>query len=155
MTEDDQNKTSQNPAEVPGGSAADSVEDDGSILVVPPEALREALEQNRPLSIKVESTAMTHMGPLPPAAMMREYDEVHPGLSGVLVKQFQNESDHRRRLQTGGQMGALAVVGGTVLVSAIAGVIAADWRLPLAILGPVCGTVGIAQFVEFWLKLGR
>jgi hypothetical protein len=83
---------------------------------------------------------------------MREYAQVIPNLPNILIEEFQKESRHRRFAQKGGLFGAvgiaaLSIVAGVYLAIALQNPLAA-----LAVIGPVCGVVGTAQLLEFWLK---
>jgi len=97
--------------------------------------------------------AATHQsGPLPAPATLKAYNETVPGLPQKIIGEFEKESAHRRRTQTLGQLGAigiatLSIVGGVWLGYYLQSALAA-----LAVIGPVCGVVGTAQLLEFWLK---
>lgn len=120
-----------------------------NIVVLPPEAIREAAEKGTGLQVTI-STA--YSGPLPPPAVMREFNEIVPGLPNILIDEFQRESRHRRFTQKGGMLGALviaalSIIGGVYLGYALKSPLAA-----FAVIGPVCGVVGTAQLLEFWFK---
>jgi hypothetical protein len=77
-----------------------------NVVVIPPEAVQRAAEQGQPLTVVIESVT-AHSGPLPPPALLQAYDGVYPGLSRIIVEQFQAEGRHRRRTQSISQLGAL------------------------------------------------
>ncbi len=120
-----------------------------NVVVLPPEAIREAAEKGTGLQVTITTA---YSGPLPPPAVMREFNEIVPGLPGILIDEFQRESRHRRFTQKGGLIGALfiaglSIIGGVYLAYALKSPLAA-----LAVIGPVCGVVGTAQLLEFWFK---
>lgn len=41
----------------------------------------------------------TWIAPIPPAAEMQRYDEVHPGAAGIILGQFKQQGDHRRAIE--------------------------------------------------------
>jgi len=47
----------------------------------------------------------------------------------------------------------LAVATLSIIAGGLFGWLGGDWRLTMAITVPVCGAVGVAQFLGFWLKL--
>src|SRR5947209_20027720 len=81
--------------------SGDSQNDDSNVVIIPPEAVQKAAEEGRPLTLTIQALT-AHSGPLPSPAVLREYDAVYPGLSKIIVDQFQTESSHRRRLQSVG-----------------------------------------------------
>jgi uncharacterized membrane protein len=135
----------------PAGEAAPAGGDSKNVVILPPEAVREAAAQGRPLEVTIQ--AIAHSGPLPPPAVLRGYDEVIPGLSRTIVQEFQNEARHRRRLQTIGQTGAISIAVGSIICGTFLGYVLNSWPAALAIIGPVCGIVGTAQLLEFWFKM--
>lgn len=40
-------------------------------------------------------------GPIPPPAILREYDQVHPGLADRIVSMAENQSRHRQEIEKG------------------------------------------------------
>ena len=121
-----------------------------SVVILPPEAIREAAERGQPVRVSIQAL---YSGPLPPPIVLREYEQIVPGLPSVLIDEFRAETKHRRALQRVGQYGGLGVAIISIIAGGFFGWLAGDWRLTLAITVPVCGAVGIAQLVEFWLKL--
>ena len=133
-----------------GGNKPPERPSDSQVVILPPEAVKQAAETG--LSLQVVIASSRHSGPLPAPATLRGYEEIVPGLPAVLVDEFKRESAHRRKVQNVGQFGAIVIA-----LSAIAGGIWLGYFLgsalaAFAVVGPVCGVVGIAQFLEFWLK---
>jgi hypothetical protein len=87
-------------AEEPAEKAESPAEKDElsskNVVVIPPEAIQRAAERGQPLTLTIE-TVSAHSGPLPPPALLKAYDGVYPGLSRMIVDQFQLEGKHRRR----------------------------------------------------------
>jgi len=62
-----------------------------------------SVEQKRPtvvstVTAKAVMTAQSFEGPLPTPAMLREYDEISPGLANKIFDMAKAEQDHRHRL---------------------------------------------------------
>ncbi len=51
------------------------------------------------LGTVTEWYAEFHSGPLPSARELERYEQVSPGLSGLIVNQWRGETTHRRRLE--------------------------------------------------------
>ena len=122
-----------------------------SSVVIPPEAVRRAAEHGQPITLSIETFAR-HTGPLPPPDLLQAYEAVYPGLPKIIVDQFLVEGQHRRRLQTIGLWGALSIALASIVVGAVlAALLKTPWAA-LAVIGPVCGTLGTAKLIEYWLK---
>jgi hypothetical protein len=122
------------------------------VVTLPAEAVRDAVETGRSLEITI---ARRHSGPFPDPQQLAAYREIVPDLPEVLVREFQSEARHRRRTQTTSQIGAIAialaaVIGGIWLSYSLKSHWAALW-----VIGPVCGVLGIAQFIELYLKIPK
>lgn len=50
-------------------------------------------------TVRQQIISQTIEGPLPPPHMLAEYERVHPGLSGVIVDSFKNETTHRHAME--------------------------------------------------------
>lgn len=142
----EQEKRTDKPAEV---QSTEQRPADAQVVVLSPETVREAAATGSALQVVI---TRAHAGPLPAPVTMREYDDVVPGLPKTIITEFQKEGAHRRRSQTIGQIGAIgvaaiAIVGGVWLGYELKSAAAA-----FAVIAPVCGIVGVAQFLEFWLK---
>jgi uncharacterized membrane protein len=120
-----------------------------NVVFLSPEAIREAAERGGGLQLTI---ATAHSGPLPSPGTMREYEQVVPGLPKILIDEFQKETQHRRFMQKGGLFGSLSIAALSIIVGAILGYALKSPAAALAVIGPVCGIVGTAQFLEFWLK---
>jgi uncharacterized membrane protein len=122
---------------------------DQQVVVLPPETVQEAAKQNAPLTITLTAA---HAGPLPPPAMLREYNEVIPGLGDTIVGEFKAETSHRRQTQRIAQIGAIIVAVLSILCGLALGIVLKSPYAALSIIAPVCGIVGTAQLLQLWLK---
>ncbi len=123
--------------------------------------LKDAQEQAqlaRAASANASTVALFHAqqfsGPMPPPAMLREYDEVLPGLANRIVTMAENQSKHRIKLESRvttsniwrGHLGQIFA-----FLIAIAGIIAGTYLIlqdkPVeglaAIIGPIAGIAGV------------
>lgn len=103
-----------------------------------------------------ESTTIVHWeGPLPPPALLEQYDQIVPGLASRIVEQAQSSDSHVRQLEeialtaairysTRGQWMGFTAVLAILGVSAFAIVMGAWWVAGIA-LSVVAGTA--ARFV--------
>jgi uncharacterized membrane protein len=130
-------------------SSAVEATGDQQVVVLPPETVKEAAKQNAPLTITI---AAAHAGPLPPPAMLREYNQVIPGLGDTIVNEFKSETSHRRKTQRIAQIGAIVVAVLSIICGLILGIVLKSPYAALSIIAPVCGIVGTAQLLQLWLK---
>jgi len=86
-------------------------EDSESILVLPegteiPSKLVEKLDESlrkKGITLQVitnERHMIHYRGPLPDPRTLKEYDEVKSGLADIIIKEFQEQADHRRSFDT-------------------------------------------------------
>lgn len=61
---------------------------------VPPEMLVEALDR-RGASSRMRASITSWQAPLPPADMLRQYDDISPGFADRIIKSSEREQDHR------------------------------------------------------------
>lgn len=149
MNEEPKKPNEDVSAAAPTSATITGTPDNPNVVVLPPEALREAVAKGTGLQLTI---ATSHSGPLPAPATLRAYDGVIPGLSGVIVDEFTKETKHRRRLQNIGQIGALGVAGSAIICGVLLGFLLQSALAALAVIGPVCGVVGTAQLLELWFK---
>ena len=97
-----------------------------------------ATPDSRALNSRVETIAVRWEAPLPPPALLEQYDHIVPGLASEIVKRAEEEGRHLRKLdqealkaavdyRTRGQWMGLAVFVGILGVSALALVQSANW----------------------------
>ena len=122
---------------------------DQQVVVLTPETVQEAAKQNAPLTITLTAA---HSGPLPPPAMLREYNQVIPGLGDAIVNEFKAETSHRRSTQRIAQVGAIVIAVLSIICGLALGIILKNPYAALSIIAPVCGIVGTAQLLQLWLK---
>ena len=62
--------------------------------------LRGFVGQQQPSNVQALAfSATSYSGPLPPAAELREYDLIHPGLADRIVGQWERQTTHRQDLE--------------------------------------------------------
>jgi uncharacterized membrane protein len=127
----------------------DSSTPDQQVVILTPETVQEAAKQNAPLTITLTAA---HAGPLPPPAMLREYNQVIPGLGDTIVQEFRAETSHRRITQRIAQIGAIVIAMLSIICGLALGIILKNPYAALSIIAPVCGIVGTAQLLQLWLK---
>jgi uncharacterized membrane protein len=150
MNDQEKKNAAKNPSEQPPASTEPSkTSADSQVVVLPPEAVREAAAKGTGLQITIASV---YSGPLPPPATLKEFREIVPGLPETIIKEFQKESAHRRRVQTLTQLGAITIAIVAIIGGVWLGYVLKSGLAALAVIGPVCGVVGTAQLLEFWLK---
>lgn len=96
-------------------------------------------------------------GPLPPPAILREYEELHPGFTASYLESWQTQSEHRQRMESAltasqirtqdrGQHYAL-VLAITALLVALACALAGQPAVAIAVAGMDFGVFGAAFIV--------
>lgn len=88
-------------------------------------------------------------GPLPPPEMLAQYDAVLPGSADRIVKMAEDQSSHRRRIESRGQIFGfvlvlVAIVGG---IGLILDGRSAEGLVPL--IGALAGLAGIFVYGEY------
>ena len=79
---------------------------------------------------KVSLTQVQFEGPLPPPALLREYDEIVPGFARRLLEEFETQGVHRRRIENvviGANVRAQSrgqIIGMVCFLSLVAGAVA-------------------------------
>jgi len=81
-----------------------------------------------------------HAGPLPPPSTLQAYDQIHPGTAERIIRRWEQQTDHRHRLERRGQWFALTIalagmgsgivctalgepwVGGGIAITAVLGI---------------------------------
>ena len=106
-------------AKAVGANAEDAKEPIGAaanlrLAGITPEELRalvpeETLAKAAPKGISVE-TEVWFRGPLPPADILKDYEEIDPGSANRIITDFTHEGKHRRARETRGQTFALAAL---------------------------------------------
>jgi uncharacterized membrane protein len=94
-----------------GGSPADAEILDGNVT-----------DEQTPGEVYALLAQSVFSGPLPPPEMLARYNEALPDGADRIVKMAENQSAHRRRMESRGQIFAftlalVAIVGGIVLIS--------------------------------------
>lgn len=95
-----------------------------------------ATPERNPLRSRVETIAVSWEAPLPPPALLEQYDQIVPGLASEIVKRAEVEGGHLRSLdeaafkaavdyRTRGQWMGFGAVAGILGVSALALVVGA------------------------------
>jgi uncharacterized membrane protein len=111
--------------------------------------LRAAAEKGTALQVVVASA---HAGPLPSPDTLREYESIVPGLPQTIIEEFKKEGAHRRRVQAISQYGTISIALVAIVSGTIFGIVSGNAFAALAVIGPICGAVGTAQLMEFWLR---
>lgn len=70
----------------------------------PPEAKRADSESQPRANVQQVGMMVSWEGPIPPPATLRAIDELVPGSAARLIKQFEDEANHRRSLQRKSQL---------------------------------------------------
>ena len=117
----DENK----PIETIGKVESDSIEEadksaQPNVVILPPETIKEAAAKGTGLRVTI---ATAHSGPLPSPATLREYEAVVPGLPATIIDEFKKETKHRRRTQTIGSLGAIAIAIAAIILGTILGLV--------------------------------
>jgi len=84
------------PVEPRREDARESDNESGDVEHVEAEVVDGHLDQSEPDSGRRVVTGASFSGPLPPPALLADYDEVMPGLAREIVDQWKSETDHRR-----------------------------------------------------------
>jgi uncharacterized membrane protein len=129
--------------------AAESSDDSKNVIIFPPETVQRAAESGQSLSLTIQTA---HAGPLPSPRTLKAYEDVYPGLPKIIIDQFQAEARHRRRLQTISQFGALGIALLSIILGTVLAYALGNWAAAVAVIGPVCGAIGTAQLLQYWLK---
>lgn len=104
----------QNPLEVVPTDVVDEPRVAAALERIPDETVRE--------TVRSVIVAQSHIGPLPPAELLAEYDAVLPGLAREIVDNSKAEQTHRHTMdsRTGNQEFALNIIGLVVILIALA-----------------------------------
>lgn len=108
-----------------------------------------ATPSNATRSAIISYQQQSFSGPLPPPALLREYEEITSGFAAIIVEQFQKQGDHRmwiekRAVEQRGKtellgqvfaffIGAGAIVGGTLMVK---------WGAPASGVATIIAAIG-------------
>lgn len=143
---------------LPGAAHSDRVEPE-----LPPELAQLLTVVRTEVRREVRQELSFYKGPLPPPAMLKQYEEVLPGLAERIVKSFEAEGPHRRAMEERemrqlekttearikvmmrGQWIALAIAIGWLLVVVSLALIGLKW--PSALLG----SMQLIGFVLYFL----
>jgi uncharacterized membrane protein len=56
-------------------------------------------KNHQKLTTRQVSATASFIGPLPPPSILKQYDEVNPGLANRIVRMAETEADHRRQIE--------------------------------------------------------
>jgi uncharacterized membrane protein len=104
-------KSEESEASEPGNNAVESRQDSDDAEVL------EGLHGSE-VPEEVVQLAMRYAGPLPPPRMLSQYNDALPDGAHRIVTSWENEGDHRRKLQNRGQWIA-AGLGFAAIVAAV------------------------------------
>lgn len=121
---------------------------------ITPEELRalipeETLAKAALKGVSVE-TEVWFRGPLPPADILRDYEEIDPGSANRIIADFTHEGKHRRARETRGQIYALAALILILGASVSCGYLGETWLgCAIAVTG-LTGLFTTTRALAFW-----
>jgi hypothetical protein len=104
------------------------------------------------VAVEIQRISSTYQGPMPPPPMMREFDNVVPGLAREIADAAHEERRHRHRwenkalwndifLQSGGLFLGWALAGGCALAAALLAWNGNNWGAAIMLSAPLVAMV--------------